>query len=448
MVKIMGKNNVYTKKKNRTVNARIFPNITTNTKIVGNYYINLFFLLVLIISLMIGNVEINKHIFSWSILILSMYLIIKTKDNIGLIVVYSLIAYFNYSIVVTNYIDRLSWSYFTSFSDDHVSYLGVLILFVFTLLLSMLIPKKITHTYTAKDSIIKKTTANIWLITSVLIVVLTYILIFQFGRPETSELRGSPSALYEYSIIFFIIGFHFVGHNRVSKILLTILLCLFAMQNFIFGGRIIGLQLLLVYFIMYYSHKIKIIKIFPFIILGFIIMSLIGIDRASLTFSIQGINEVINNIRDTMFALDTSYSAYFTSLTFLKTQEIISLADRLNLFGNFLMSIIFGSSIENSSLPIYTRSIYSHYNGGIFPFYFYFYLGWVGVVISTLLISLYAKIIIQKDSVESGLLNCISVYFISTTFRWYLYTPIILLRGFLLLIIVYYGFLLISKIRK
>lgn len=448
MVKLMNNNTTTIRNKNRTVNFRVLPKVSNSVKKVGKYAINLFFLLILMITLLVGDIEINKQIFSWSILILSIYLVIKAKENMGLFIVYSLIAFFNYSIVITNYIRILSWSYFTSFSNDYVSYLGVLILFIFTLLLSLLMPNKITKTYMTENNFINKNSKNIWISTSFLIMILLYILIFQFGRPDTDGLRGSPSALYEYSIIFFIIGFHFVGINRKSNIILTILLALFALQNFAFGGRIIGIQLLFVYFIMFYSHKIKVVKLVPFIIAGFIIMSLIGIERASLTFSIQGINEVISNIKNRMFALDTSYSAYFTSLTFLKTQEYLNYFDRLSLFGKFLLSIIFGGSIQNSSLPLYTRTYFTHYNGGVFPYYFYFYLSWAGVVISTLLIRLYTSIINQKELVKSGLFRCISVYFIATTFRWYLYTPIIILRGTLLLIIVYYGFSFINKLKK
>lgn len=443
--------NIPTRNKNRNLRYRSLPNISCDIKKVEKYLIIIFFSIILITSLLFGNTQINKQIFSWSILIISIYLVIKSKENMGLFIVYSLIAYFNYSIVVTNYIRILAWSYFTSFTDDYVSYTGVLILFVFTLLLLLSMPNNITKTYMTENNFIKKkhySSKNIFINTLFLIIILTYILIFKFSRPEVEGLRGSPSALYEYSIIFFIIGFHFVGINRISKVLLTCILVLFVLQNFIFGGRIIGIQLLFVYFIMFYSHKIKVLTLAPFIILGFIMMSLIGIDRATLSFSVQSINEVISNINNKMYALDTSYAAYYTSLTFLKTLEYISFSDRLILFWKFLLSVIFGGSIGNSSLPIYTRNFFMHYNGGIYPYYFYFYLGWVGVGLSTLLIRVYSSIVNQKDMQKSGLFSCISVYFIATTFRWYLYTPIIIIRGTLLLIIVYLGFSFVNKLRN
>jgi len=64
--------------------------VSNSVKKVGKYAINLFFLLVLMITLLVGDIEINKQIFSWSILILSIYLVIKAKENMGLFIVYSL----------------------------------------------------------------------------------------------------------------------------------------------------------------------------------------------------------------------------------------------------------------------------------------------------------------------------------------------------------------------
>jgi hypothetical protein len=428
-------------------NIKLIYSKSLNIKQFAKYLLVLFFFLLFLSFILLGKESINKLMFSWSIIILMMYLLFKTKDNIMLFTVYSIIAYCNYSIVVTNYLNPLTSSYFISFSEDYISYLGLIILFVFTLLLVLTIPIKIIPTYLNEPNFIKKNDRNTFFITSIIVIILIYILIFQFNRPDVAGLRGSPAPLYEYSTIFFIVGFHFAGKNQKAKLILTLLLFTFALQNFIFGGRIIGVQLLFIYFIMFYSHKVRIIKLIPFIIIGFIMMSLIGMDRASLLLSAQAIKDVLKNIENRMFALDTSYSAYFTSLTFLKVREILSISDRLDLFMKFMLSIIFGGRIENSSLPLYTRSIYLHYNGGIFPYYFYFYLGWFGVIISTFLIRIYTHFITNKEMRVNGFKNCISVYFVATTFRWYLYTPLIILRGVMLFIIVYFGFQLIYRLK-
>lgn len=415
--------------------------------IIKKTLIGIAFFFVLIFFLVFGNADINKIAFSWAILVISTLLLVQSRKNVGLFIVYSLISYFNYSIVVTNYLDILSSSYFTSFSTDYVSYLGVLILYIFNIILYLTAPGNIKKQFSL-DSIFLSNERNAFLITTFLVIILVYLLFFQFVRPETEGVRGAPSALYEYSIIIFIIGFYFVGKNKFARIILTLILFLMAAQNFIFGGRIIGVQLLTAYFIIFHSSRIKFYKMIPLIVVGFMAMSLIGMERASLTLSLDLFNEMINSISTKKLALDTSYSAYFTSMTFLKTQEFLSFTDRLVLFSKFLLSIIFGSRISNSSLPLYTLSYYQHYNGGVFPFYFYFYLGWFGVFLSALLVNIYTRIVNSNYKKYNGYIACITVYFVSTTFRWYLYTPLIILRGALLLTIVYYLILVISKINR
>lgn len=416
-------------------------------KVAFKYMVVFAILAIYIYNLLVSSSTMNTQLFAWSILLLSLYLALKVKNNINLFIVYSLIAYFNYSIVITNYIYMYTSNYFTSFRNEPASYLGLNILFLFTLLLVVFIPRNIQPTFTSNYRYIKEKTNNLHLITFLIVIILLYILIFKFNRPDLPGLRGSPTPLYEYSIIFFIVGFHFTGNNKISKMLLSILLALFALQNFIFGGRIIGLQLIMLYFIMFYSYKKKIINIIPYIIIGFILMSLIGIDRATLSLSVDSIRMVIENIKLRKFALDTSYSAYFTSLTFLKVKEMLSEAEQFNLFIQFILSIIFGGKIKNSSLPIYTRSFYLHYNGGIIPYYFYFYLGWVGVILSALILMLYTNYINNNSSNKSGFNSCLTVYFTTTVFRWYLYTPVIILRGTILLGIVYFIFNLASRLK-
>lgn len=47
---------------------------------------------------------------------------------------------------------------------------------------------------------------------------LALILVFGFSRPDAvGGDRGSPSAMYEYSMIFFLLGFYFAGDRRGSR---------------------------------------------------------------------------------------------------------------------------------------------------------------------------------------------------------------------------------------
>src|SRR5699024_4275266 len=138
------------------------------------------------------------------------------------------------------------------------------------------------------------------------------------------------------------------------------------------------LQLFVSCFLMLYSHQVTIKKMLPTIIVGFIGLSMIGSFRAQLSLNIDSIKIVISNISEKKFTSDTAYAAYYSSLTFLKVEDFITRSMRIDMFKKFLLSIILGGSkVENSSLPSFTRNYYMHYNGGILPIYFHFYLGWL-----------------------------------------------------------------------
>jgi hypothetical protein len=395
------------------------------------------------------NVSSNVQWTAWLVIFLSIYLMFVVRGNFLLLICYSIIAYCNYSIVTANYINILDSSYFTSFSNDPVSDIGLNLLLLFTISLTIFTPTHINPLNISRDTFLRENTNNAHIILYGIAVVLLYILIFEFDRPDVLGERGSPSPVYEYSIVFFIVGFYFVGKNRIFKSVLALLLMLFVLQNFLYGGRVIGIQLLLLYFIIFYSYKANFYKLLPIITIGFILMSMIGAQRASLEVSFETIANVIDILQKKSFALDTAYSAYFTSLTFLKVEAFTDFYTRFQLLLQYILSMFLGGSlVPNNSLPAYSLKSFTHYGGGVFPYYFKFYLGWIGVFLCPLLIYFYTKLINElKIGSVKGLSLCLAVYVASTVFRWYLYTPTIILRGVVLLAVTYYIAYLISKLK-
>lgn len=423
-----------------------------------NYYIskknktlikNIIFLIFALIFLLIlynGVSFFEIKILSYSLILMLLYLLYRVRKNIYLFLIFSLIFYFNYSIIIANYLKVNPTNYFATFSNDHVSLLGMYILYIFHLSLILFLPLEINR---EKKRLLSSSKSNKSLILMIMLLsVLVYILITQFKIPQISGLRGKASPLYEYSIIFFIIGFYFFGKIKFYRYLLTILLILYILQDFFFGGRITGLQLILMYFIIFYAHNIKIIKVIPFIVSGFIILSIIGEYRGDIKLSLNVINNIVSELFEKMFALDTAYSAYFTSLTFLKVKELTSFSEVINLFKKFVITMIVGGRISNHNLPKYTSNYITHYGGGLLPFYFYFYLSWIGVLLSSFLISFYIKIINNIKKRSKGLKKCVMVYIVATVFRWYLYSPSNLLRGIILMCLTYFMSILIMNFEK
>lgn len=289
--------------------------------------------------------------------IISVY---KSRKNWYLLIIEITVLFCNYSIVGPNYLFTLNTS-FTELSSDPSGVLGLNILLLFSVFNYIFAPVVAKRNH--EEPIIIEGRYNPVIILGFL-VILALIWVFGFKRPTTIGGRGTPSAIYEYSIVFIIIGYYYCGNKLWAKIAITIATTMFALQNFVFGGRITGIQLVLCIVMCLFIDKISIKKVVVASAIGIPIMTGIGSDRGSFALTISSFANSIHNILTGKLTLDTAYSAYYTSLTFLKYKENTSFGERMYMFRQFILSLILGGSVKDSSLPDITRTQYMHYWGG------------------------------------------------------------------------------------
>lgn len=385
------------------------------------------------------------------LLILSIELILWSKNNYLLLIIMCIMAYCNYSVVFADYLNVIYGTMFTQYAGSTAATQSIYILLLFEAILSCILAfgdnsKKIQiSSDNMRDTLYNGDIVKLFVLISN--VVLCLILIFGFKRPDILGDRGSPSAIYEYSTIIFVLCFYFGNKFKWCRYLTCCMLVLFVLQNFLYGGRITGLQLIIVVYVMLLERRWNLKKAIPFIIVGFLGMSIIGVSRGAFLSGDMTIGGLLSILKKRKFTLDTAFSAYHTSITFILTERQITMGDRLHVFVGFLKSIIVGgyNSVE-SNVARYTAQFYHHYNGGFLPFYFQFYLGWLGIPI----IAGYLAIIIKKMTTISkktkGLGKCVCVYIVASTFRWYIYSPIQITRGILLLCVCYCFIVKVFKI--
>ena len=376
------------------------------------------------------------------VMALSIILLVWSRTNYLLFILFAIISYCNYSIVFAEYLSIIKGTVFTKYAGTGVANEAIYILLLFMSILTGIltfikVPEKkaLSALEIADTRYPEKITAPIVLC---LDAVLAYIMIFSFGRPEQLGDRGTPTAVYEYSILLFILCLFYGKKNKLCRSLTMTLLIMFAMQNFLFGGRITGLQLIIVAYLMVYESRLSIKKALPFAIIGFFLLSIIGEARGAVLLGNFSAKAIYESLKNKKFTLDTVYSAYHTSMTFLMSEKNVGWDTRLSIMGGFLKTIIFGKydSVE-SSVARYTAQYYYHCGGGILPFFFEFYLGRAGVALIAGYIAYLIKIIGRLNIASSGLTKCIGIYIVSSVFRWYIYSPIQITRGILLLIICY-----------
>lgn len=388
---------------------------------------------------------INPNFIAVYVLFLSLFLLWYVRKNFALFIVSAILAYCNYSVVFSQYVVIKQNTIFTTFSNTEYSTQAIHIMLLFWSVLVICMSAKPLPLKMIDLKKHEKKTGNYSVIVQCILlglaVVLVAIFYYGFDRPEIIGARGAPSAIYEYSIIIFIVSFYYSYEYKFCKILISAILFLFAMQNLVFGGRITALQLLIVFYMMVLSPQLSLKKAAPFILVGFILMSVIGVVRGTLLSGDFSVLSILENLKEQLFTLDTAYSAYHTSITMLLTELKLSWNERVVCFFDLFSSIIKGKYLgSKADISSFSRQFYVHSYGGVLPFYFHFYLGNFGVILIAFFISKVLGVCAKlSKECDSGLRKCVTVYIVASAFRWYLYSPIQITRGLLLMICVYLG---------
>ena len=266
---------------------------------------------------------------------------------------------------------------------------------------------------------------------------------FSFGE------QAGYSPQYEYSTVFFIIGLKYTGNSKFLTTLLLLLACFYILFDFLGGQRSTGVQIALIVVLMKFYKYLTPKLVLTMVLSGMILTRLVATLRASLFMTDFTIGDILSSMTETMFASDTAGHAYYTSLTFVATMDIYPLITRLGQFGDFVTSI-FVSGADEGLAWICNRH-FEHGFGGILGIYMYYYLGYLGTFLIACLVGFYYKMMMVTTSSLSQLNNwafIVCVYVAATTIRWYVYSPSQLLRGVLLLSLVYYGYTILNKITK
>lgn len=371
------------------------------------------------------------------VIVANIYMILRSRRNFLLFIVAFIIFFCNYSIIYANYTDAIVDIFTKPLSAESFSY-SLNILTLFNLLLFLCVHwDYVPIGY--KDKIFVDSTRSDRLILFFIYALLIPIFFLGFTVPEVEGQRGTPSTAYEYSAILFMLFFYYSGGQKWHTRMGLLLVGIFSLQSLVFGGRIEAIQFVLVAYIMLFMHRISMPKVMAAMGIMFVLMSVIGVVRGELLSGNADIGSIMTSLARSGFALDTAYSAYYTSESFIYVMDKFSVQEILFLFWEFVKSIFIGTDPDmllTSVSDVYVK----HYGGGLVPFYFYFYLGVIGIFISAALVAFYLNIVIDLNKQSSGYIKCLSVWVLSTTFRWYLYTPLPLLRGVLFLTIAYFAF--------
>lgn len=345
--------------------------------------------------------------------------------------------YLTYSVVVVNYAFPLTTTIYTTYRGTVQAGTALSSLLLFLSCVLLFSPSKVERFGKGCELLGNPTWNTLFVV--VLCIVLVLILVFGFSRPDAvGGDRGSPSAMYEYSIIFFLLGLYFAGDSRGPRLALCVLLVLFALQNIIYGGRVTALQLLLVYFFACMSKRVSSGQFMALVVLGLLLFTFLGSVRTGLTSAgMDDVGAALNESLSRGFAWDTAYSSWHTSITFVLYGDLIPPSEHLALFWQWVQTLLFGGSVPMSNLATITQPYFWHQFGGVLPVFFQFYLGPLGVVLIAVYVSVIFRLVNsvcasfreKAGEVLAPTLRICAVYVSVSCFRWILYSPSQVIRG-------------------
>jgi len=415
-----------------------------------------FFVTSLMVILMISHFSFSSKILVFYSVILSLRLIFIFKKSPPVIILLIFISLY-ISPFFSHFFQGYEVSVWKSFNNSY--YLNqVLSIFSIFICSIFVFTKKCTH-YTPIIKRLNITPSNSIFYASIII----GFFLAHFGLKGESLLSGlnyalidkQRSPLFEYTLIFFLTAFIHSKRNKTQYLFLFALSLFVILKDFLYGGRVTSLMLILLIYLINYEYRIKTKYLFVFMILALFLLSLISFIRSAPLIFLEG-----------KYDFNLFYEYYFSvnQNTTLNSNEgdvahssarilgmietnIITTMDRFKSFLYFAISVFTpGISIsELSNLAAYKKDMYQGGGGLLFPISFYTWMSYPGVILSGFFVSRMIKSFIETKR------NALIVYlllFFSTFPRWFSYSPIIVFKLCFYGLLVYVFFNSLKKMKK
>lgn len=396
-------------------------------------------------------------ILAYITLILSFYTMFKFKNNIALFFIFFCIFYFEYSFIISRYISTtpILPVLYEQIWFENTNFIGLSGVMLFHLGILLFSPPK--DKVTTVSNILFTSDSKKKNKVSMVSFVLTIVIALFIVNYQIITIIPLPRTIYEYLIVFFVLAFYYARNEKVLSKVLFILMFINIFIDFAQGGRVIVLQPILACMCIYFLKYLTIKRITFVAVLGMVFFTALGVYGDNMAMgkgTIESLKYVspsnmIKTFEKRKLALDTSVSAYWTGLTYVELANRHTFSERIGNFSNYIFIYSFlGQRSGYKHLHEQSLEYYVHYNGGILPNYMFYWFGYFGFIVLGFIFGKLLKYFsnLTQSSAEFG--KIFFVYFISTMPRWYLYYPTPLIRGTILLLVVYFIINLFIKTKK
>jgi hypothetical protein len=269
--------------------------------------------------------------------------------------------------------------------------------------------------------------------------------IFESGKYGEGQVQGST--IHEYFVLVYFILLLVAPPQFFYKLLLGLLLLVFTLKTVLYGGRIVAMEIIVLY--VYYNwvldHKISKGLIYTFSLLAYYASNVFQDIRDNPLPLLRGDLAVYFNpiktedsFRKTEYIMNNQGDVLQSSARFIGLMEdgFITLYQRIAGFVYMLLSVVFPSSMapDYSNLSGYRRDLAGAGGGGLIGAYFYIWMSYAGPFI----IGGFLAYFINKGFRSSHIGYKVYAVILLVMFpRWYAYNPLHIFKFCFLTVVVY-----------
>lgn len=365
------------------------------------------------------------------IIIISLYVCYKVRYNKILLLMFSILTFVNISFSVSDLIQLgkyvADWQ--LPFRSQIYNVYTAKSILLFLSILNVFFNAQWSKKNEIKLNSIVVTRKENSIIAIVGTISLFLILFLGTNVTNSTGYTSNSNPIYEYFIVIFTATWYYSGGKRFANFLLLVSAILYVFQSFFYGDRSAAFLMLILYFFLYFKNRISLSKILILAISAILLSNFIAEYRNA---DDSNIIEILSGTFDRGLYSDTVSYAYYTSTTITALNHYDN-----NLPSNFLeylKGFILGSGDNNySNLAVYARE-YSkdlfNRGGGLFPSYFYAFFGYLGVVISAMVLCIILRYFYSRNG---EIIMLYQILIATFGIRWYLYNPINLYRVVLII---------------
>lgn len=197
--------------------------------------------------------------------------------------------------------------------------------------------------------------------------------------------RGS-SALFEYCFIFCILAYIFSGAKKQKLLVLKFVFAFYIIKGLLYGARIEVLEMGILIFILFFVEKFSKRQLILLLMGLYFAMICYGSFRTNLSFQMPELKGLFGYVPYYDAIVNNESDVYYASTVIIASVKsgFVDLSYRINAALNFIIKFFVPGSLTNHEYiiaPYLQKNMSTFGGGGYYSAYWYFYLGWIGVLI-------------------------------------------------------------------